>query len=91
MRLALNLDKDFLRVQRGVLLSYVVNEKGKEPDLDKIVVINGLVTPINAKKIAKLLGHVDWYREVILNFAKIAVPIIQLLRKICWFEWIEAC
>jgi hypothetical protein len=63
------------------MLRYVVSEKGKEPDLDKIAVIDVLATPINANGIAKLLGHVGWYRKLILNFAKIAVPITQLLRK----------
>ena len=35
MTLALNPDKTFLGVQRGVLLGYVVSEKGREPDPDK--------------------------------------------------------
>lgn len=36
MQVALNLDKTFLRIQRGVLLGYVVSEKGRESDLDKM-------------------------------------------------------
>ena len=48
--------------------------------------IDGLATPTNAREITKLLGHVGWYRELILDYAKIAVPIIQLLRKDCRFE-----
>ena len=36
MKLALNPDKTFLGVQRGVLLGYVVSEKGREADTDKI-------------------------------------------------------
>ena len=77
--------KTFLGVQRGVLLSYVVSEKGTKPNPDKIAVIDGLATPTNAKGIAKLLGHVGWYREMIPDFAKIAVPITQLLKKDCKF------
>ena len=80
MRLALNPDKTFLGVQRGVLLCYVVSEKGRLSDRDKIAMINGLAIPINGKGITKLLGHVGWYRELILDFAKIAVPITQLLK-----------
>ena len=82
MRLALNPDKTFLGVQRGILLRYVVSEKGREPDPDKIALIDGLATPTTAKGIAKLLGHVGWYRELIPDFAKIAVPITQYSRKI---------
>ena len=75
MRLALNPDKKFLGVYKDILLGYVVSEKGREPDLNKIAVINKLPTPTNAKGIAKLLGHVGWSRELIPNFFKIAVPI----------------
>ena len=74
MRLALNPDRTFLGVQRGVLLGYVVSEK-KKSDPDKVAAIDGLAIPTNAKGIAKLLGHVGWYRELIPDFAKIAVPI----------------
>ena len=91
MRLALNPDKTFLGVQRCMLLGYVVSEKGRDSDPDKIAVINGLATPTNAKGIAKLLGHVGWYRELIPDFAKIAVPNTQLLKKDCKFVWREAC
>ena len=85
MRLIVNPDETFLGVQIGVLLSYVVSEKGRKPDPNKIAVIDVLATPTNAKGIAKLLGHVGWYRELIPNFAKIAVPITQVLKKDCKF------
>ena len=91
MRLTLNPDKTFLGVHRGVLLGYVMNEKNREPDPDKIAMIDGLATPTNAKGIAKLLGHVGWYMELIPDFAKIAVPITHLLKKDCRFVWTEDC
>ena len=79
--MALNPDKTFLRVQNEVLLGYIVSEKRREPDPYKVAIIDGLATPKNAKGIAKLLGHVGWYRELIPDFAKITVPITQLLKK----------
>ena len=91
MRLALNPDKTFLGVQRGVLLGYVVSKNGREPDPDKIAVIDELETPKNAKGISKLLGHVGWYRELIPDFAKIAVPITHLLKKDVRFVWTDEC
>ena len=89
MRLALNPEKTYLAVQRGVLLGYVVSEKGREPDPEKIVVIDRLSAPTNAKDIAKLLGHVSWYLELIPGYAKIALPITKLLRNDVKFEWTE--
>jgi hypothetical protein len=91
MQLALNPDKTFLGVNRGVLLGYVVSEKEREPDPEKIEVISGLATPTNAKEITKLLGHVRWYRELIPDFTKIAAPITHLLEKDIRFEWTKAC
>ena len=80
-----------MRVNRGVLLEYVISEKGRESNPERITVINGLTTPTNANGIAKLLEHVRWYRELIPDFAKIAVLFIQMFRKDCKFEWTEAC
>ncbi|BFI32702.1 hypothetical protein MPTK2_3g07970 [Marchantia polymorpha subsp. ruderalis] len=91
MQLALNPEKTFLGVQRGVLLGYVVSEKGREPDPEKVAVIEQLATPTNAKGIAKLLGHVGWYRELIPDFATLVIPITQLLKKDSKFEWTESC
>ena len=67
-----------------------MSEKERESDPDKMI-IDGLETPTNAKGINKLLGHVGWYRELILDFAKIAVPITLLLKKVCKFVWTEDC
>ena len=58
MQLFLNPDKTLLGVQKGVLLGYVVSEKWREPEPEKIVVIDGFPTPTNARKMTKLLGHV---------------------------------
>lgn len=58
MQLVLNPDKTFLAVHNGVLLGYVVSEKMRKLDPDKITVIDELPTPTNAKDIAKLLGYV---------------------------------
>ena len=91
MQLALNPDKTFLRVKKEVLLGYVVSENGREPDPDKVAVIDELETPKNAKGISKLLGHVGWYRELIPDFAKIAVPITHLLKKDVRFVWTDEC
>ena len=58
--LALDPDKTFSGVNKGVLPSYIVSSKGRELDTDKIVAISELATPTNSKGILKLLGHVGW-------------------------------
>ena len=62
-----------------------------ENRIPTIAVIDELATSTNAKGIAKLLGYVGWYRKLIPEFAKIAVPITQLLKKDCRFVWTNAC
>ena len=69
----------------------MVSEKGREPNLNKVAMIDGLATPTNAKGLAKLLGHIGGYKELILDFAKKMIPITRLLRKDCRFEWTVAC
>ena len=86
MQLVLKAYKTFLNVHKEVLLDYVVSDKGREPDPDKIAVIDELPTPIKAKGIAKLLGHAGWYGEFISNFSKIAVSMTHLLKKDVRFE-----
>lgn len=52
--------------------------------------IVGLVTPTNANGIAKLLGHIRWYYELIPDYFKIALPITKLVRNDSEFDWIDA-
>jgi hypothetical protein len=48
-KLTLNPEKTYLVLQRGVLLGYVVSGKRREPDPEKITVIDELEAPTNAK------------------------------------------
>ncbi len=47
--IALNLEKIYLVVERGVLLGHVVSQKGKEPNPKKIKVIVNLQPPNDVK------------------------------------------
>ena len=90
-RIALNPDKIFLAVQRGVLLGYVVSKDGREPDPEKVRVITELPPPTDVKGIQRTLGHVGWYRELILDYATISLPISRLQQKAVKFEWTPEC
>lgn len=57
-------EKKNLAMRQRMLLRYEISERDREPDLEKIAVIDGLSASTNAKGIAKLLGHVDWYWEL---------------------------
>ena len=70
MRLALNPDKTFLGINRGVLLGYVVSEKEREPDPEKIVAISELATPTNSKGISKFARTCGVVPEAHFKFLK---------------------
>lgn len=90
-QMALNPEKTYLAVSRGVLLGYVVSKAGREPEPEKVKVITNLKPPTNVKEVQRVLGHVGWYRELIPNYATITLPITKLQQKHHKFEWTRAC
>ena len=89
--MALNPEKTYLAVSRGVLLGYVVSKEGREPEPEKVKVITNLKPPTNVKKVQSVLGHVGWYRELIPDYATITLPITKLQQKNSKFDWTRAC
>ena len=56
-QIAINPDKLFVAVIRGVLLGHIVSEVGIEPDPEKVEVINNLKPPTTVKKVQKVLDQ----------------------------------
>jgi len=90
-RMALNPDKTYLALCRGVLLGYVVSKEGREPEPEKIKVILELKPPTSVKEVQRVLGHTGWYRELIEDYATITTPITSLQRKGTKFKWTREC
>ena len=63
-------------------LGHVVSPEGIAPDDDKIAAV---------KTVRSFLGLANYYRRFIKDFAKIASPLNQLLRKDHKFLWTDAC
>ena len=59
----------------------MVSSQGIEVDRAKVKVIQKLPPPINVKEIRSFLGHAGSYRRFILDFSKIAQPLIEVLAK----------
>ena len=59
----------------------MVSSQGIEVDRAKVKVIQKLPPPINVKEIRSFLGHAGFYRRFILDFSKIAQPLIEVLAK----------
>ncbi|GFX28704.1 retrovirus-related Pol polyprotein from transposon 17.6 [Trichonephila clavipes] len=69
------------------LLGFVVTPEGILIDKDKSVSINEFPVPKDQKQIKSFLGCCNFYRRYIKNFAKRALPLMNLLRKDTPFEW----
>ena len=79
--LKLHPGKCFLGMESGILLGHVVSKNGLEVDLDKVKAILALTAPKNVWEIRGFLGCVGYYRRFIENYARKALPLMELLKK----------
>ena len=89
--IAVNLDKLYLAIKKGILLGHIVSREGTEPDPAKMEAITELKPPMDVKGIQRVLGHIGWYRSKIQDYATAALPLTNLLRKESKFEWTPEC
>jgi len=50
-----------------------------------------MVKPTNVTEIRSFLGLTGYHQRFVKIFSKIASPLINLLKKVNKFEWIEKC
>lgn len=72
-------------------LGHIISSDGVRPDPSKIEVIEKFPKPQNPKEIKSFLGFVGYYRRFIKNFANLAEPLNNLLRKETQFDWCALC
>ena len=79
-----------LLAQKVKYLGHVVSPEGIAPDDDKIAAVRDFHV-LSVKTVKSFLGLANYYRRFIKDFAKIASPLNQLLRKDHKFLWTDAC
>ena len=72
-------------------LGHVVSAAGIAPDEDKIEAVRDFPRPHNVKTTRSFLGLANYYRRFVKDFAKIAAPLNNLLRKQQKFVWTDSC
>ena len=77
--------------REGIVLGYLVSDRGIEVDRAKIEVIKQLPPPLNIRGIRCFLGHAGFYRHFIKDFSHIARPLTNILAKDVSFEFDDAC
>jgi hypothetical protein len=68
-------------------LGHIVSANGINPDPDKISAIENHPVPTNLRELRQFLGLASYYRKFIFEFAKIAAPLNQLMKKEITYQW----
>ena len=89
--LALNWEKCYFMVTKGIVIRHKISAAGLEVDQAKVSIIKTLLPPITVKGIRSFLGHAGFYRRFIRDFSKIARPLCRLLEKDTKFNFDESC
>lgn len=85
--LELRLDKCvFLRTEID-FLGYQISEKGISPNGVNIAAIKNYPVPSNIKEVQRFVGLCSYFRRFVQNFAVIAKPLYDLLRKQAIFKF----
>ena len=88
--LTLNRKKCRFAFQELTIFGHVISSAGIKPDPEKTAPIQRFPKPKNVKQVQSFLGVCSYYRRFIPNFAKIAHPLHQLVRKNIVFSWEKA-
>ena len=72
-------------------LGHIISKEGCKPCPDNISAIKEMKAATNVKETRLFLGMCGFYRKHIQNFAKIAVPLTNLLKEKEPFVWTSEC
>ena len=79
--LFVKLEKYWQKVKEVEFLGIVIGPQGMEMQKEKIDRVLSQLVPKNVKKVQKFLELINYYRQFIKDFARIAVPLHLLVRK----------
>ena len=87
--LKLHPGKCFIRMANGILLGHRVSKDGISVDVDKVTGIMALRAPNTITTVCGFLGMVGYYRRFVPEYAKMALPLTELLKHDTPFSWEE--
>lgn len=83
----LKIKKCYFFTDEVKFLGFIISPEGMKMDKNRVKAINDMPNPINKKQLQSFLGVCNYYRIFIAEFAKLADPLYNLLRKNVKFDW----
>ena len=77
--------------QGKISLGFKVSLKGCEPSDEKTAVVQNFPSPKSPKEVKQFVGLAGYFRRFIKDFASIASPLNELLKKNRVFKWTDEC
>ena len=72
-------------------LGHIVNKEGIIPDPAKTQKVKEYPVPEDQTQLRQFLGLSSYYRQFVPGFAKLASPLLSLLKKDAIFQWTDVC
>ncbi|CAI7885208.1 unnamed protein product [Closterium sp. NIES-54] len=81
------LSKSEFALKKVQFLGHMVSAQGVHVDPKKIKAVRTWKTPENVKELQQFLGFANYYNRFVPQYAKIATPLTNLLKKNTPFKW----
>ena len=83
----MNVEKCHFGQTEVSFLGHIVSKDGCRPCPENVNAVVDIKSPSNIKEVRRFLGMCGFYRKHIKDYAKIAVPLTDLLRQKEPFMW----
>ncbi|CAI7798028.1 unnamed protein product [Closterium sp. NIES-53] len=81
------ISKSKFALKKFQFLGHMVSDQGVHVDPKKIEAVRTWKTPENVKELQQFLGFANYYNRFVPQYAKIATPLTNLLKKNTPFKW----
>ncbi|GJP56412.1 hypothetical protein CLOM_g15473 [Closterium sp. NIES-68] len=86
-RFYVKLSKSEFALEKVQFLGHMVRAQGVHVDPKKIKVVRTSKTPENVKELQQFLGFANYYNRFVPQYAKLAAPLTNLLKKNTPYKW----
>ncbi|GJP54455.1 hypothetical protein CLOM_g13542, partial [Closterium sp. NIES-68] len=86
-RFYIKLSKSKCALEKVQFLGHMVNAQGIHVDPKKVEIVRTWKIPKNVKELQQFLGFANYYNRFVPQYAKIATPLTNLLKKNTPYKW----